>query len=82
MFENESISIGKAAKILFCSVVTLRRWEKLGKLSSIFRTFGNHRRYNIHDINKIINKNKKKPFVSHESQVMTKKKTYSYKMKN
>ena len=60
MFENESISIGKAAKMLGCSVVTLRRWEKLGKLKSIFRTFGNHRRYNIHDINKIINKNKQK----------------------
>ena len=60
MFENESISIGKAAKMLGCSVVTLRRWEKLGKLTSIFRTFGNHRRYNIHDIHKIINKNKQK----------------------
>lgn len=60
MFENETISIGKAAKILGCSIVTLRRWEKLGKLTSIFRTFGNHRRYNIHDINKIINKNKQK----------------------
>lgn len=60
MFENESVSIGKAAKMLGCSVVTLRRWEKLGKLTSIFRTFGNHRRYNIHDINKILNKNKQK----------------------
>ena len=60
MFENESISIGKAAKMLGCSAVTLRRWEKLGKLTSIFRTFGNHRRYNIHDIHKIINKNKQK----------------------
>ena len=60
MFENESISIGKAAKMLGCSVVTLRRWEKLGKLTSIFRTFGNHRRYNIQDITKIINKNKQK----------------------
>ena len=60
MFENKSISIGKAAKMLGCSVVTLRRWEKLGKLISIFRTFGNHRRYNIHDIIKILNKNKQK----------------------
>ncbi len=60
MFENESVSIGKAAKMLGCSVVTLRRWEKLGKLTSIFRIFGNHRRYNIHDINKILNKNKQK----------------------
>ena len=30
MFENNSISIGKAASMLGCSVPTLRRWEKKG----------------------------------------------------
>ena len=58
--ENEHFSIGKTAQLLGVSVVTIRRWDKQGKLSSIFRTFGNHRRYDIHDINKIINKNKQK----------------------
>ena len=40
----KSLSIGKTAQYLGVSAVTLRRWEKLGKISS-FRTFGNHRRY-------------------------------------
>ena len=60
MFENKSISIGKAASMLGCSAPTLRRWEKKGILTPLFRTFGNHRRYNIHDIYKILNKNKQK----------------------
>ena len=55
--ENEYISIGKAAKILGVAVITLRRWEKLGKLNSFFRTFGNHRRYKITDIYRILDKN-------------------------
>jgi DNA-binding transcriptional MerR regulator len=38
--ENKHISIGEVAKTLGVSVVTLRRWEKIGKLNSIFRTFG------------------------------------------
>jgi len=50
------ISIGEAAMILGVSVVTLRRWDRLGKLKSIFRTFGNHRRYNLDDIAKIYKK--------------------------
>lgn len=51
------ISIGEAAMILGVSVVTLRRWDKLGKLKSVFRTFGNHRRYNFSNITKIYKKN-------------------------
>jgi putative resolvase len=57
--ENDYISIGQAAKILGVSVVTLRRWEKLGKLISKFRTFGKHRRYYIFDVQQIITKNKR-----------------------
>jgi predicted site-specific integrase-resolvase len=37
----------------------LRRWEKLGKLISKFRTFGKHRRYNIFDVQRLFNKNKR-----------------------
>ena len=40
------ISIGQAAKILGVSEITLRRWDKEGKLPSI-RTEGGHRRYDI-----------------------------------
>lgn len=60
MFDKEILSIGSAASLLGCSVVTLRRWEKENKLRPVFRTAGNHRRYNINDINKVINKDKQK----------------------
>jgi putative resolvase len=53
---SEYISIGKAADILGVSVVTLRRWERLGRLISSFRTPGDHRRYKTHEIYKITNK--------------------------
>ena len=56
---SEYISIGKAAGILGVSVVTLRRWEKLGKLKSSFRTFGDHRRYKTHEIHQKTNKEKR-----------------------
>ena len=55
--ENEHFSIGKTATLLGVSVATIRRWDKNGKLSSVFRTFGNHRRFNIVDIYRILNKN-------------------------
>jgi predicted site-specific integrase-resolvase len=57
---KEYISIGEAANKLGVSVCTLRRWEKNEKLKSRFRTFGNHRRYYLHDINKMLNSNEKK----------------------
>ena len=40
------VSIGKAAKILGVSEITLRRWDSEGKLPSI-KTQGGHRRYDI-----------------------------------
>ena len=57
--EEQYLSIGKVAKILGVSVVTLRRWEKCGKLTAKFRTFGKHRRYFVFDVFKILNKNKR-----------------------
>ena len=52
--EEQYLSIGKVAKILGVAVVTLRRWEKNGKLNAKFRTFGNHRRYFKHDVTKLL----------------------------
>ena len=40
------ISIGNLANELGVSVVTIRRWERLGKISLGTRTLGNHRRFN------------------------------------
>ncbi len=57
--ENTYLSIGQAAKILGVSVVTLRRWEKLGHWVSSFRIFGEHRRYDIHALYQRLNKNKR-----------------------
>ena len=43
------VTIGKAAKILGVSKMTLRRWDEEGRLVSI-RTEGGHRRYDISKI--------------------------------
>jgi putative resolvase len=58
--QEQYLSIGKVAKILGVAVVTLRRWEKIGKLNAKFRTFGNHRRYFKSDISKLLNIHDKK----------------------
>lgn len=63
-YSVDSLSIGKTASLLGVSVVTLRRWNKLGKLIS-FRTFGNHRRFNINDILDIINPSRNKLHVAY-----------------
>jgi len=43
---SKLVSIGKAAKILGVSKMTLRRWDEEGRLTSI-RTEGGHRRYDL-----------------------------------
>jgi excisionase family DNA binding protein len=63
-YSTESLSIGKTASLLGVSVVTLRRWNKLGKLNS-FRTFGNHRRFHINDILDIINPSRNKLHIAY-----------------
>ena len=62
------VSIGKAAKILGVSEMTLRRWDEDGRLVSI-RTEGGHRRY---DISKI------KPESVHRHSFTEKRKTIAY----
>lgn len=57
--DNDFVSIGEAAILIGVSVPTLRRWEKLGKFVSNFRTFGNHRRYKRIDVLSLFNKEKK-----------------------
>lgn len=43
------LSIGRLAELLGVSVVTIRRWERSGKIKQAVRTFGNHRRFNPAD---------------------------------
>ena len=47
------MTIGKVAKELGVSICTLRRWDKLGKLTAAFRTLGGHRRYLSLDVFKL-----------------------------
>jgi len=41
----ERFTIGEMARKLGVAVVTLRRWDRQGKLKPLFRTIGGHRRY-------------------------------------
>jgi putative resolvase len=47
------LSIGKTAEILGVHIDTLREWDKEGKLLPV-KTFGNHRRYKMSDIDAFI----------------------------
>lgn len=51
---NNLIDISEAAQRLGVTIATLRRWDTLGKLKSV-RTFGNHRRYRLEEIEAIVN---------------------------
>jgi hypothetical protein len=67
------VSIGKAAKILGVSEITLRRWDEAGRLVAI-KTEEGHRRY---DVSKI------EPETGHRRgfQVTTKSKIWNVKSK-
>ncbi len=55
------VSIGKAADLLGLHVDTLREWDKEGKLTPV-KTFGNHRRYRLEEIESLTTNYKpKKP---------------------
>jgi excisionase family DNA binding protein len=62
------VSIGKAAKILGVSEITLRRWDAEGRLPSI-KTQGGHRRYDI---------SKLKPESVHKYDFTDARKTIAY----
>lgn len=53
------VSIGKTAEMLGVSIDTLRLWDRDGKLEPI-KTFGNHRRYRLEDIEKLAGDKPKK----------------------
>jgi excisionase family DNA binding protein len=53
------INMKQACEILNVTPTTLRNWEKSGKITS-YKTTGNHRRYNIEDINELLGINKSK----------------------
>jgi len=44
------LSIGELASAIGVSIVTLRRWDKAGKLAPCLRTVGGHRRYLLSEV--------------------------------
>jgi putative resolvase len=49
------LSIGMAAKMIGVCIKTLRRWDKQKKINC-FRTIGNHRRFAVQEIQRILKK--------------------------
>jgi excisionase family DNA binding protein len=68
---DKMIDITEAAELLGVVTKTLRRWDDTGKLKAV-RTFGNHRRYRVEDIEAIINSLETKAYQS------TRKKVFIY----
>lgn len=50
---EEFISIGEAARLLSVSVITLRRWDRDGRVHSV-RTPTGHRRFRVSDIESLL----------------------------
>jgi putative resolvase len=57
---QRQVSIGKAADLLGVHVDTLREWDNEGKLTPV-KTLGNHRRYNLDEIEALCGNKPKKP---------------------
>ena len=51
---NRYITIKDASKILGMSKITLRNWDKSGKLKAHRHPFNNYRVYKIEDIDKVL----------------------------
>ena len=54
--DKKLISIKEAAEMLGVSKLTLRNWDRDGKLSALRHPINNYRVYQLEDIEKIINK--------------------------
>ena len=55
---DKFISIKEASELIGVTTTTLRRWEQNSLFCQNHRTFGNHRRYELESVLKLINKNK------------------------
>jgi excisionase family DNA binding protein len=51
---NKYITIKDASKILGMSKITLRNWDKSGKLKAHRHPFNNYRVYKLEDIDKVL----------------------------
>ena len=71
--EQIYLRIGEIAEKLGVTTKTIRRWEKIGKISVVHRTIGNHRRYSIQELERIKRGNNPK-----EEEKILVKKAYIY----
>lgn len=60
---NTYITIKDAARILGMSKLTLRNWDKSGKLKALRHPFNNYRVYKMEDIEKVIELIESSPLV-------------------
>jgi excisionase family DNA binding protein len=73
--QNKLISIKQAAEMLNISKLTLRNWDRDGKLTALRHPINNYRVYRIEDIEKIIDQIK-----SGEKPAPRKKKVWKVKV--
>lgn len=71
--KNQFITIKEAASILGVSKVTLRNWDKSGKLTAYRHPMNNYRIYKITDIEKIIEIMETVPHLIKEKKARIKK---------
>ena len=57
-----------AAQMLGVCIKTLRRWDEQSKIKS-FRTIGNHRRFTIQEIKRVLTRSNKKNSMSVDSSL-------------
>lgn len=65
---NKYITIKDAAKILGVSKITLRNWDKSGKLKALRHPFNNYRVYRTEDIEKVIDLIETSPSIIREKK--------------
>lgn len=70
---NKYITIKDAASILGVSKLTLRNWDKSGKLKAYRHPFNNYRIYRVEDIDQVIDLIETSPFLIKEKKSLVRK---------
>ncbi len=65
---NKYITIKDASKILGVSKITLRNWDKSGKLEAHRHPFNNYRVYRTEDIDKVIEMIENNKFIAKQKK--------------
>lgn len=75
---NKYITIKDAANILGMSRITLRNWDKSGKLKAHRHPFNNYRVYKIEDIEKVIELIETSPIIIEKKKTEVRKLTVKH----